>query len=495
MKKSLIYTIVGGACLIASTGLTLIANGMEHNSSEVATDTSASQLTTESLIKPSTKSFSQNETVYIITDQAGAKAKSFIGNTINQSAEPIPVDLKITYTLDGKTVSASEIANKSGHVKVTYDFAATKQYNNTKIPFLTVTGIMLDSSKFKNVTVKNGKIIEESDKNTIIAGYTMVGLNENLNLDLLPTTFSFESDVTDFSLETVYTFATNELFADLDTSKLNSIDSIIGQLNQLSTSFDQIVAGSDTLTKGIDSALDGGKALEAGIAALHSGATTLATGANDLANGAHALEAGAYQLSDGLSQIVGINNQIVGKIDSATDKITGKYEDFTAKYAEIINEVTEKAPKLAEKLTAIKDSIVDYYSTAYTTVTTYTGSIEALSNGANQLAAGLTELSNGADALAGGAGELVGGIEQLDAGSKTLVNGLGQLSTGGHTLYNGLITFKEQGINKLTDFANHDLSGLTNNIRSTVNAAKSYHYYQDSSAKSVKFIFKTPSIK
>lgn len=496
MKKSLLYTIIGGACLLTTTSLTLIASGVEH-----ANDTNSNQtlVATTTTLDTTPKSFTKNETVYVITDTAGHQVKSFVGNTINTSSEPIPIDMKITYKLDNTEISAEELVGKSGHVKVIYDFSATKYYNNTKIPFLTVTGILLDSAKFKNVKVNSGKTISESEDHTILAGYTMPGLNEDLGIDLLPTSFSFEADVDNFALETTYTFATSEIFADLDTSMLNSVDDLIGQLNQLSNSFDQIIDGSNKLATGLDSATNGAKALQAGINALANGANQLSEGADELATGSHALENGAYQLSDGLGQVVDVDNQIIDKIDEITAKVTAKYEELAARIDRTISMIRWVSPRAAEELANIKAQLetqaTDLYNNAYGKVTTYTGGIEALYDGANRLAAGLTELSNGADALASGANQLASGANELSIGSGTLVNGLEQLDTGSHTLYNGLITFKEQGLNKLTNFANNSLANLTNNIRSTVSAAKSYHYYSNSDAKSVKFIFKTPSLK
>ena len=527
MKKPLLYTIIGGACFLATTSLTLIANGVEHADQTNQTNQPQPLVATTTTLDTTPKSFTKNETVYVITDSAGHQTKSFVGSTINQSTEPIPVDMQITYHLDGNEISATELAGKSGHVKITYDFSVTKYHNNQKIPFLTVTGILLDSNKFTNITIKNGKIINESAEHAILAGYTIVGLNEDLNIDLLPTSFSFEADVKDFSLETTYTFATSEIFADLDTSKLSSIDDLIGQLNQLSSSFDQIIDGGNQLATGLDSATSGAKALQAGLNTLTSGANTLAvgsqalatgandfaTGANSLASGAHQLKDGAGRLSDGLGQVVAVDNQILGKINEATNQASAKYQEIATYLDNIITTISPRLPETAAELTRLKSElesrVTGLYDEAYGKVTEYTDGIESLYAGANQLLAGLTELSTGADALAGGASQVAGGANEiatganklangateLSLGSSTLVSGLDQLSAGSHTLYNGLITFKDQGLNKLTNFANHDLANTINNIRSSVTAAKSYHYYQDPSAQSVKFLFKTPSIK
>ena len=494
MKKSTMYAVVCGSCFLASTGLTLVANGFDgaRSNDEAMSENVVAVAPT---LETTPRSFNKNETVYIITDHAGVKSKSFVNNVLNTSEEPIPVEMKITYYLDGKEVSSDELAGKTGYIKIVYEFNSNKYYGGKKIPFVTVTGLILDAGKFKDIVVNNGKIISESEDKTIVAGYTLVGVNEDLDVDMLPTTFSLEANVTDFAIDTTYTFATNELFADLDTSKLNSVDSIVNSINQLSSGLDQIIEGAGSLAGGLDSVLDGAKALQVALGTLASGANELANGASELASGAHALADGAAQLSDGLDQLTAFNAGVVEKIDSATIAVTERIDEFNAEYAEIIALYADKHPEMAAHLKEVVDKINGYYNTAHDAVTTYTGNIETIASGASALKDGVEQLALGADKLVNGTNQLSSGASQIGVGSGTLVDGLSQLDAGGHTLYNGLITFKEQGISKLVNFANNDLSGLTSNIRSSVSAARSYHYYSNPDAKSVKFVFKTPAIK
>ncbi|MBR2839881.1 hypothetical protein IKE82_00940 [Candidatus Saccharibacteria bacterium] len=545
MKKSLLYTIVGSACLLTTTSLTLIANGIESNNTDNTTPTSliAGETTP---INTQAKSFDTNESVFVITDHAGANTKSFIGSTINNSDEPIPVDLHITYTLDGTAISAENLVGKSGHVKITYDYTATKTYNGKQIPFVTVTSLSLNPDKFTNIKTTNGKIINESEDAILLAGYAIAGLNEDLGVDLLPSTFSFEADVDNFELSTAYTFATNDILADLDTSKLNSIDDLINQLNQLSSSFDQIITGSSSLSTGLDSAFSGTKELQSGASQLASGLSTLANGATTLNDGATALASGASQLADGSGELTNGVSTLAGGLNTLSSNSANLNQGATAVFNNLIGSVNttiENNPTLQylintyhipfpitianynSSLTTLITYVsagggdpapletakasLDNYNTFYTGVLKYTGNLDYIAGessklvtGATTLNAGLNELGTGANSLATGTSELLSGANTLATGAtklslgvNSLTSGLEALSAGGHTLANGLITFKEQGINKLVSFANHDLANLTNNLRSTVSAARSYHYYSSPSAKSVKFLFKTPSIK
>ena len=447
MKKPLIFASTLIATLFLSSAATLAINNTTPNNTNntpqnlVAVN---SNLTTDNINKLSTK----DANIYAITDTTGTVNKTFIGNTI-ANEETLPVELQIQYYLDGTEISASELAGKSGHVKIIYNFSATSTYQNKLVPFLTVTGLNFDSTKFSNIKIDNGKIISESNDTTTLVGYTFTGLSQDLNADFLPSNFIVEADTTNFELGTVYSFATNELFAELDTSKLTSIDSIISSINDLSNGLDQVIAGSNNLTNGID-------ALATGISKLQLGANNLEYGANNLATG-------IAKLSNGLSSVVAFDNEILAKAYGVVDQVTATAENLITKY--------NLDPALVAELTA---PIVEYYNKINTAVTTYTGNIETLANGAS-------ELSVGANNLAAGTTELKNGINSLSAGAA-------QLSAGSHTLNQGLNTFKTSSIDKLVNFANQDAANFVYNFRQTVAAAKSYTAH-------TKFIFKTPSIK
>ena len=486
MKKSLYYILTCCIVIISST-LVIITNNTN------ATINNNNLLSTETEFKPNTKLSSKNETVYIITDHDGSINKSFIGNTLNVSNNPIPLNLNIKYYLDDHEVPANEIAGKSGHVKITYNFTATNKYQNKTIPFLTVTGINLDSTKFSNLKIDHGKIINESDENTTLVGYTMAGLNEDLNTNFLPASFTITADTTDFTFNTIYTFATNDIFADLDTSKLSSIEDLISSVNQLSSALDQIISGSSELTNGLDSAFAGAQKLQAGTNKLNSGAHGLATGATTINNGAHGLAAGATELSNGLNSLVDFNSQILNKINATIEQTKAKITPIMAEVETLLAD-PNCPPELVAKFTELKSTLNTYYSQASTAVTAYTGNIEKLADGAIRLKNGANQLAAGTDNLATGAAVLANGTTELKTGTDSLVDGLSQLSTGSHKLNSGLAEFKSQGINKLVNFANHDLNSFLDNLRATVAAAKSYRHYSDPAAESVKFIFKTPAL-
>ncbi len=486
MKKTILYSLITTTFIISSVFTVAISRATSQtNNTQEHLDTGSTELAPDNII-----SDSKDEMVYIITDQSGTPTKSFIGNNLNTSTTEMPIKMQIKYVLDGHEISPKDLAGKSGHVKASFAFTSTKKYQDKLIPFLTITGLQLDTNKFSNIKLTNGKIIKESNKNTIITGYTLAGLNANLGTDFLPETFTLEADVKDFQIDTIYTIATNEIFAEIDTSKLNTINDLIGSINQLSSAFNQIIVGSSDLSNGLDSALAGAKKLASGSAELNTGAKKIANGATEINTGAKKLDAGAKELSNGLKRVVNINNKILDKINSVTTTIEERIELLNT----IIAEIESDNPELANRLTEIVAQLTNYYNQAYSAVTSYTDGIKSLADGADQLSSGAHQLSVGTSELSQGANTLADGANALQNGADSLANGLDQLSAGGHKLNSGLNTFRQQGINRLVSFANHDLNSFLINFRATVSAAKNYHYYSNQNATSVKFVFKTPSI-
>lgn len=215
-------------------------------------------------------------------------------------SKELPVDLKVSYKLDGKAVSADEIAGKSGKATIRFDYV-NKQYSEVTIdgktekiyvPFVMLTGLMLDNDVFTNVEVSNGKLINDGDR-TVVAGFALPGLKENLALDSskieIPDYVEVTADVKNFSLTTTLTLATNSLFNEFDTSKLNTADDLQAQLNELTSGMSKLIDGSSELYGGLTTLLSKSKELAAGV-------DKLASGTNELASGTAALNAGLNTL-------------------------------------------------------------------------------------------------------------------------------------------------------------------------------------------------------
>ena len=233
----------------------------------------------------------------------------------------LPVNLSVSYKLDGKSISPEELAGKSGKVTIRFDYKNNQsqmveidgKQEKIYVPFAMITGMMLDNGIFTNVDVSNGKLINDGDR-TIIAGIAFPGLQSNLNVDKekfeIPDYVEITADVKNFEMTNTVTIATNEIFNRLNTDELDSVDELTDSLDELTDAMDQLMDGSSQLYDGLCTLLDKSGELVNGIRSLADGAAKLKNGAGDLDNGAADLADGAKQLTEGLGQLTANNDTL-----------------------------------------------------------------------------------------------------------------------------------------------------------------------------------------
>ena len=260
------------------------------------------------------------------TISGNAKVWDAQGNDIYYQGnieKELPVGLTVSYKLNGNKVSADEIAGKTGKVSIRFDYD-NRQYETVKIdgkeekiyvPFAMLTGMLLDNEHFRNVEVTNGKIINDGDR-TAVVGIALPGLQKNLGISkdklIIPDYVEITADANDFSFGMTVTIATNELFNNLDTSKLDSVDDLTGSIGELSDGMKQLLDGSSALYGGLTTLLDKSKELVSGINQLDDGAKALKNGAVSVDDGAGQLKAGAAELASGLNTLKGNNDTLNG---------------------------------------------------------------------------------------------------------------------------------------------------------------------------------------
>ena len=231
-----------------------------------------------------------------LTDAQNVKGDSCWQGTTDKA---LPVTTAITYTLDGKAVSAEELAGKSGHVTIRFDYTnnqyETKTINGKSqkiyVPFAALTGALLDSDSFTNVSVTNGKLVDDGNR-TIVVGMAFPGLQESLALDSdkldIPSYVEISADVTDFALDTTLTIVTNSVFSDMDDGKLDesALSDLSGGIGKLTDAMVQLMSGSGELYDGLNTLLSSSYQLSSGVGQLASGLQTLDSNSAQLNAGA-----------------------------------------------------------------------------------------------------------------------------------------------------------------------------------------------------------------
>lgn len=234
----------------------------------------------------------------------------------------LPVGVAVSYKLDGRDVTAEEMAGATGKVTMRFDYT-NNQYEEREIngetvkiyvPFMMLTGVILDGDCASNVTVDNGKIVNDGDR-VMVAGYAMPGLKESLGLGddsdiAIPESVEITFDAKDFALDTTLTIATNELFNDIDLDNVKDAGGLADSMQQLTDAMQQLSDGSSQLYDGLCTLLDKSGALTAGldqlaanlpkIAALSEGAKQMSAGLTTVSGNSAALVAGARQTFESL---------------------------------------------------------------------------------------------------------------------------------------------------------------------------------------------------
>lgn len=252
-----------------------------------------------------------------------------------------PVTEKITYYLDGVQISPKELAGKSGHVKIRFDFENNQtvqakvsgKEEEIHVPFAVVTGMILNDH-FRNITVENGRLVSDG-KNNIVVGFALPGLKESLKLDeekepdlgkevRVPDYVEVSADVVDFALDMTLTVAASSSdlsFEDaLDFSDLDDkIDTLTDSSVKLKDGTTELADGITTLKDSMGEFSDGVASLKDGIADYTDGAGKLGDGIAEVKDGAEDLDSGAGTLADGIDTLDSGAGDLVKGINTAKD--------------------------------------------------------------------------------------------------------------------------------------------------------------------------------
>ncbi len=327
-----------------------------------------------------------------ISWQANGKDIYYQGKT----KRALPVDMKISYFLDGKEMTPEELKGKSGHVKIRLDYTNREKEGDVYVPFTAVTGMLLND-RFTNIEVENGKAISDGSRNMIV-GYAFPGLADSLQLDShdlegikVPDYVEISADVTDFSVDMIMTVLMSDILQDLNYDKNVDLSSVENALNELDDASDQLTNGGRTLAEGMQTLQNGINDYTDGAAVLKDGIQNYTGGVSELTDGLKKYAVGFAAFKDGLQSYTAGASKLQGGIQSYTDGVS-KVKNGVDAYTNGVAQVAAGTQQLAEKSGALSEGV------------------DQLAKGAAQ-AQGYFEGENG---LLEGAGRLSEGIRQLD---------------------------------------------------------------------------------
>ena len=434
----------------------------------------------------------------------------------------LPIDVKVTYALDGQEAALEDLIGKSGHLTVTVALknneTGTVNVNGKDrtivTPLITAVGVILGGDA-SNVTAEHG-MIESAAKSSVAAFVTLPGVKDSLSgllpdevdsiEDYLQDTVTVEADVEDFTCPQVMVacatstaaLGTSNVF---DLSSINDLTDGINQLNdamsQLMDGASQLVDGTSQLAGGVLALLDGANTLNNGAAALDDGLGQLTNGLDTLSANNAALNAGAQQVADGVLASANKTLKEGGLIDE--DMTWSNYEavidniltmndkTLAAGRRKIVRTVWEQAP-------SFKDSQLNLalYLSATKTNHDLEAALKLMQNYDPSMLCGLVQLLTSEDAKNTAKAELkyqvensqdmadvralktslsqiqffVSSVNQYTAGVQTAADGAhsakdgsAQLAAGTKTLYDGVNTLNT-GAGQLNDGAGRLNDGL-----------------------------------
>ena len=277
------------------------------------------------------------------------------------STKELPLDVKITYTLNDKEYSASDIVGKSGHVKIKISVTNSSKQTYTVgdksyelvTPFITGIGAMLDEDNFSNVEVNHGGVTSDSS-HSIVGGVMIPGLKDGLESvldgetmsqisDYLFDDITIEADTTNFESPTLMIAAAtsaDELETDFEDTDFTTI---FDQLDELKEATNKLISGASTLSDGANTLASGASQLNDGASSLLSGVDTLKSGTQSLTDGASTATSGASALTSGLGTLVSNNETLVSGANQIADAILS-----TANTQLAANETIKNDPNYAE---------------------------------------------------------------------------------------------------------------------------------------------------
>ena len=475
-----------------------------------------------------------------------------------ETDKTLPLDIGVTYYLNGAKTAPEDIAGKTGALEIAFDIVNTTgtgeidELADREImtPFAVQVSLALDSDKFTVTDLPN-------NASDMLAGSTRT--ISYTSFPLPDDTFSFTVFGQDIVLEPINIIALPKAPPGMDAyGDFVDTDEMIDGINEMIDGTDEMADGTNTLLDGLydmkDAAQElldalnqmdsGASSLEDGADAVYSNARTLASSASEFYTGmstyaasfaaydagmealntnvqemsvvlqslsvsAAQLNAGVVGMGDGIDGIAASNADLVSL--AAAVAATYPDTDTAALSAGLnlqqaaINALSASCADLELLSAGVSTGNADFYTEFSTTfldsVLTLRTSSAALYASCLELLSGAESLSGGCSALSGAAGSIASGADDLAAGLSemsselpAMIDGINDMIDGVAELGDGLSELDDDGLSEMRD----TLDGLDGYLARLADMAAAYGSFMDArnaDVSTVQFVMKTAAIE
>lgn len=432
-----------------------------------------------------------------------------------EAQKDLPIECSVKYELNGTEINAKDLPGKSGTVRIFIEYKNKDEHfvnldgKSEKLytPFVVVCGTVINNKNNRNITISNGKVIDNGNK-TIVVGMCLPGLQESLDISKskfnIPTSVEISMETTNFELDNVVTFVTPKIIEDSDLSFFDKLDDVYSKVNTLQSSGKQLEDGANTLRDGantysekssefnsaikqvsngvssanssyskIDDGIsslnknsksleNGAKTISDGTKAVSSNLKTISSSLDTLQNGTKELQNGEDELISGLDKIISSVNSI--KVPDNSSKIT-ELEKLVKANESTIKTLKDANSSLNSQLSSLnKTNTADIAQTKEilkSQITSNNSLISLLENNVkatketiltlkstnssaiSDLSTGLSKLKNGVQSIKTGTDNIYNGQCALKDGVDTLSSKSDELSNGAKSLYSGTVKVSE----------------------------------------------------
>ena len=346
----------------------------------------------------------------------------------------LPWDISLTYRLDGKAVTAEEIAGKSGEAEIRFTVTQNEKCAGTFYDdYALQASFTLPGDVFGDISAPDATV-------------AAVGADRQLTYTLLPgegIDTLITATAENFSLPAV---SVNGIHLNLNVDvNSDGIKDQVGQLvdaaSQLNSGASALYSGSQELQTGASGLLDGSESLQSGIAELDAGVAELQDGLIVMRDGLNELYASSGDLTSGAGQVYSGLAQVEAALDALS--VDTSQIELLVTSAQALADGAQRAYDGAVALrNALSTSALDSALAANGSTYTLSGLAQANLEAINELSqyaslfesVNMGQAYNDLVALLNGNASMLNGVSlyitAVGTEADALVSGLGELSAG-----------------------------------------------------------------